>query len=299
MGLAANDHQDDEGITSVPRSTQLPELPTSAVGGVNGTGISSTGEQYSVSTLQHLSTVACDRRAGDGNATTEECRESGTGRSFALSTCRQPATTAKQWSLVMVDVHSMRQPLAKKRVPAACSTWNGAHDDWTASKCTFPEDTIGLSAMGHQGKGGTWRWHASAVGTICRLGAGAGNLEKHTGDCTSYLVGNTGEHRGRGHGVHTSSTTRGSIGKVRSRTIVHELQQVVLPQQRRLQQKQFGENKSDARGMLLGLYTRQGGTGITRATSQYPYLVQLLTGLGQQMGWQFTSIQVNILDAHA
>eukprot|EP00971_Amphidinium_carterae_P002911 57033-Amphidinium_carterae.1 len=61
----------------------------------------------------------------------------------------------------------------------------------------------------------------------------------------SYLVGDSRESGlRRGHGIHTSPG-RGSIGVVKARSLMHELEHVVLPQQRRLKQKQFGA--SDAR----------------------------------------------------
>eukprot|EP00971_Amphidinium_carterae_P348238 6490397-Amphidinium_carterae.2 len=303
MGLEDSGKQADQHHTAMFAGQGVSQLPASNLVGVDGPIHSAYNQQHFIdgnNSNESNTTVASDRGTSHGNPTATQRGTCGTMRSSDVPACRCPTQTKEQRSSLVVDVHSMREQMATNRIYAATTSCPGSVDDRTSPQHTLRSSAEIVQGVGNQGNGGAWQWHAPAVAAFCDLGTGAGKPTP-AGDSSCYLVGDSAKpadsRRRRGHGVYPCPTdSRGSIGAVRSRALLHELQHVVFPQQRRLQQRQFGGN-SDVKGVLLGLYTRQGGTGVTKATLRYPHLVKLLTDLSRHMGWQQTSVQVNVLDS--
>eukprot|EP00971_Amphidinium_carterae_P215863 4284829-Amphidinium_carterae.1 len=302
MGLAHSGEQDAQHLASMSTNSRMSQLPTSTSGGIHGPVHPTNSQQYFIDGIGNSepnTTIESDRGTSHGDSITTQRRTSGTMRSSHVPTCRCPTQTEEQRSPLVVDMHCVREPMATNRVHTTTASWQGSADDWTPPRHTLRSDPSDIQSMGDQGNGGAWQWHAPAVTAFCTMVDGAGDSTT-AGGSRCYLVGNSAkpaDSRGRrGHGIHSSTPGSGSIGAVRSRTLLHELQHVVFPQQRRLQQRQFGGG-TDVKGVLLGLYTRQGGTGVTKATLRYPHLVKLLTDLSRHMGWQHTSVQINVLDS--
>eukprot|EP00971_Amphidinium_carterae_P045316 891692-Amphidinium_carterae.1 len=72
----------------------------------------------------------------------------------------------------------------------------------------------------------------------------------------------------------------------------HELDYTVLPAHHA---RRYATGAS--RGVLLGLYTKQGGCGITSATRKYDKLRAIVLKVARQLRVDFTSVQINVFEA--
>eukprot|EP00971_Amphidinium_carterae_P239901 4762557-Amphidinium_carterae.2 len=85
-------------------------------------------------------------------------------------------------------------------------------------------------------------------------------------------------------------------------SLVHRLEQEIksmsMPARRRFVEEKTKQSPTE-RSVLLGLFTRQGGTGITKSTWQHPLALQLALELGKTWNIPFTSVQINFHQSHA
>ena len=219
------------------------------------------------------SAVSSDGATADGKRVGQESGQLSDCRG-AVCTSRCSSKTARQCQGKVVDMYSLRPALGESRVHRAGASLQRDSAGGPVSQHSLPSDTSGISRLGSGRSRCGWRWHASAVAALCCLGCAAG--AEHGLDGSSrgavWPRGRAGADSGA---LDTSSSfladlekkPPGHVMKTTSRVldqVLIELQGTSFPYQKRLGSKMSSQDPPAERGLLFGLYTRQGGCGLTR-----------------------------------
>eukprot|EP00971_Amphidinium_carterae_P315984 6281040-Amphidinium_carterae.1 len=247
----------------------------------------------------------------------------------SVRTSKSSVEGKSQCQSQVVDLPGVRHEVSKVPVAGSATACPGEDGPGSTLRLQLRGDSRRLRPMGSSRVRGQWRLHASSVAALlfvahCTRASGIGSTSNFTcgtveGSSTNLcdvpasaptatFTGNTTDPAARGSpGARVASVAgrRDDLLRQRSGGRVHsctplaadlqllrqELDQTVLPAHHA---RRYATGLS--RGVLLGLYTKQGGCGLTAATKKYEKLRKIVLKVARQLRVDFTSVQINVFE---
>eukprot|EP00971_Amphidinium_carterae_P225718 4476601-Amphidinium_carterae.1 len=269
----------------------------------------------------HGGAVPSGERTDDGKAVAAISGEDWNLASRFVRAPNRSTQAAGQCSRSLVDVPGLWIPLGADDLHGATPAFGGKDAMWQAQGGPIRSDPGELQTMGNQRVRAGWRQYGTPIAEVLSLGLGGRSggsiqtLPVGEGICsTSCVTGGAGISDGRRRGddpgiahhrdIEKSAAWQGAVthppgslprtvpgpSRAQQEEMLHALRETLVPKQARR------HADAGARGFLLGLYTQQGGTGVTKATWKYRHILKMILALTKQLHIEFTSVQVNVLE---
>eukprot|EP00971_Amphidinium_carterae_P126763 2511427-Amphidinium_carterae.1 len=210
----------------------------------------------------------------------------------------------------LVDVPGLRIPVGEEDLHGATASCRREDAVWSSQGKPLRPDPGELQAMGHRRVRTGWRQYGTTIAAVLSLGfggRGCGAVQTlpvsegiHSASCTTWGA-RISDGRGRrddsgvahhrcldvlqgvgGDSVRSLPRTMPGPSRKHQDELLRALCDTLAPRQARV------HADAGARGFLLGLYTQQGGTGITKATWKYHKILEIVLSLTKQLVASYT-----------
>eukprot|EP00971_Amphidinium_carterae_P269903 5354348-Amphidinium_carterae.6 len=249
-------------------------------------------------------------RYGQGASTVS--RKNWHTRARRMCTSTGESTPQGQLSHNLVDMSRLWVSMGEEDSRGEGTTRSGTDAMRETQGSPLQSDSRELQTMGDERVRAGWGQYGTSVPTLLSVGVGADKDVSHLGLDSALIT--PGERSTPGDSGRVSDGERrrrdDSCAPGLSGLVVHgdypgskpgppkELQHALLQALQRTLVPKRARRHADpgARGCLLGLYTQQGGTGVTRATQAYGEILELILKMTKPLRIEFTSIQINVLE---